>query len=609
MKRRPPKRDPDTLTDLRDLRVGLYVRVSLADDEDKRKAKLQQDLKKLVAKQTEDQKNVGLDWAKRVGANVVDIYSDPDISASRFTDKVRPEFERLLGDIADGKLDAVWFWELSRSSRRLDVFAKLRNLCRDMGVLWVIKDRVYDPDAYMDMLAPTIMAAMDEVSSEQSSERVQRGKKSSARTGRRAGKVPYGYRADYDRDGKYLRDEPDLFDGNGRPVEDSPAAVVREIFARVLGGYSLVGIARDLNERGIRTKGDKNNPAGYPWDKFKIRYIALSPTYLGKRVFQVGDGIPQSDRVKMVLDGVETKWPPLVDAETFWAVHRLLSDPSRHTGGSRPGRKSTTLLSSLARCAECGGKLIRKNATERRPAAGMSYFCNDRSCVGIRRDMLDDYVEKIIVRWLSDPDVVADLTRAEDSAAAVQARGDLEQLRAELAGLYRDAKAGRVSPVIATATEKGLQERIDDAEQRIQAATLPPVLRGNIGPQAEAGWKQLDLEVKRAIIRAVADIRVRTVGHGSPQGGGPVPARDRVEWRWLIGPDAQPAETVVLGGGKDALRQAQQQRQDTAVELRRQGLTYEQIAQEVGVSTTTVWTWLKRLGLTEAQPAEGGSRT
>ena len=133
----------------------------------------------------------------------------------------------------------------------------------------------------------------------------------------------------------------------------------------------------------------------------------------------------------------------------------------------------------------------------------------------------------------------------------------------------------------------------------MQAATLPPVLRGNIGPQAEAGWAALDMEVKREVIRTVADIRVRTVGRGAHRG--PVAARDRVEWRWLIGP----AEDVIpSGGGKDALRQAQQARQDTAVELRRQGLTYEQIAQEVGVSTSTVWTWLRQLGLT-AQPAEG----
>jgi site-specific DNA recombinase len=146
-----------------------------------------------------------------------------------------------------------------------------------------------------------------------------------------------------------------------------------------------------------------------------------------------------------------------------------------------------------------------------------------------------------MIRWLSDPDVAADLTRGDDSAAAALARGDLERFRGELADLYRDAKAGRVSPVIATASEKGLQERIHDAEQQVQAASLPPVLRGRIGPQARAGWEALDLEVKRQIIRVVADIRVQAVGRGGHRGG-PTPAKDRVTWRWLLGPDAARSE-------------------------------------------------------------------
>jgi hypothetical protein len=272
-----------------------------------------------------------------------------------------------------------------------------------------------------------------------------------------------------------------------------------------------------------------------------IRGIALSPTYIGKRVHQVGEGIRQADRVKMVVDGVETKWPPLVDPETFWAVHRILDDPARKTTRSGP-RTGIYLLSSVARCAECGGKLAVKKtpANNRRTVFKMAYTCRDRACVGIGLDLLDDYAEEVMVRWLSDPDVVADLTRVDDSPAATLARADLERLRADQEALYRDARTGRVSPVIATTTEQGLKQRIHEAEQQIQAATLPPVLRGNIGPQAKAGWEALDLEVKRQIIRDTADIRVQSVGRAHR--GGPVAAQDRVTWRWLLGPDAEPAE-------------------------------------------------------------------
>jgi hypothetical protein len=141
----------------------------------------------------------------------------------------------------------------------------------------------------------------------------------------------------------------------------------------------------------------------------------------------------------------------------------------------------------------------------------------------------------MMIRWLSDPDVVAELTRLDDSSeAASLERGELERLNVELRRLYRDTRAGRISPVIATGAEQGLQERIRKTEQRIQEATLPPVLRGNVGAEARARWEQLDIEVKREIIRVTADIRVRQVskyGHRR----GPVPPEDRVTWRWLLG--------------------------------------------------------------------------
>jgi DNA invertase Pin-like site-specific DNA recombinase len=533
MKRRPTRTNP---TDLTDLRAGLYVRVSAADAEDKAKKKrlqTQHDVQKLIAKQTEDQKKVGLEWAEREGVNVVDVYSDPDFSASRFGTKERPEYARLLRDVAAGKLDLLWFWELSRSQRQLKDYAHLRDLCRDQGVRWVIRDRVYDPDDYRDMLPTTILAAVDEVSSEQTSERVERGKRFSAQAGKRPGRAPYGYRARYDPDGT-PHDEPDQYDGEGVPIADSPADVVKEIFARILAGHSITNIRHDLDKRGITTT------AGYPWANSKIRGIATNPAYIGKRVHQVGDGIRQTDRVKAILPGVETEWPALVDEETFWEVHRILDDPARKTTRNGP-RTGVYLLSGIARCAECGGKLAVKKtpANNARTRFKDSYSCRERVCVGIGMEALDLYVEDLMVTFLCDPRVLAYLTKATDSPAAALARADLVRLRAELDEVYRQVRAGRLTAMMATASEAGYLERIREAEQQIAATTPRSVLRGTIGPEAADKWAKSPMEVKRAIIRETADIRVHRVGHGGRgPDGGPVPARDRVTWRWLLGPDA-----------------------------------------------------------------------
>ena len=501
-RRRPAARRD--VNDLTDLRGGIYCRVSQDRDG--------------TEKSTEDQEAEGRRWSGRQHVLLAEVYRDNDRSASRFATKDRPEFDRLLGDIEAGKLDVVWFWELSRSQRRLDVFASLRDLCRDMGVLWVIRDRVYDPANYADMMTLGMLSVIGENESEMTSQRVLRGKASSAAAGRPLGQIPYGYKRRYDERTKQLiAQEPDLWDGDGRAIEDSPAGIVREIFTRIAAGEPVMRIMRDLNDRGIPSP-----KRGGRWSHTVILSTAKRRAYIGQQVHR-GE----------VLEGVTTVWPALIEPETFWAVQRVLSDPARQT--SRPAR-AKWLLSNQIRCDECGGRMrVARNQRKVNgaPFTYVTYQCTYKSCTGITASIADEYAEEVIIRYLSRPDVCAQVRDSADSAEVMHARADAEQLRTELAQLYRDIDDDKVSAVIGTQREKVLQKRIGEAEQRAEAVALPPVLRGNIGPQARAGWALLDLAVKRQIIADVADIRVRPVGRGRR-----VHPADRIVWTWLRGPDA-----------------------------------------------------------------------
>jgi site-specific DNA recombinase len=501
MRRRPHvKRD---ITNLTGLRVGLYCRVSQDRDG--------------TEKSVDDQEAVGRGWVEAAGAVVADIYRDADRSASRFATREREEFTRLRHDIEAGKLDMVWFWELSRSQRKLGVFADLRDLCRNQGVAWVIRDRVYDPHSYADMMTLGMLSVIGENESELTSERVRRGQASSATAGRPHGKTPYGYRRDYDRaTRRFLRQEPNIWDDDGQAKEASPAWVVREIFARFAAGTGIHGIAQDLNDRGIPA------PAGGRWVQPTIRQMLLSPTYIARRVYQ-GE----------IVEGVTPLWDPLVDEETFWTCRRILSDPRRTT--TRPSR-ARHLLSYLARCGECGGPLnLRPNGREH-GYDYQHYTCYDGCGISIAQARLDDYVEEVIVRWLSSPAVFADLTQGGDSEAAAQARADAEQLRADLAEWRQLAKAGKVTATTFAEVEQNRLAGIAEAEQREQDAALPAVLVGNVGPEAAGRWEKLETAVKRQLIREVASIRVRRVGKGQWR---KITVADRVDWRWLLGPDVE----------------------------------------------------------------------
>jgi site-specific DNA recombinase len=503
-RKRQSKRD---LSNLAGLRVGLYCRVSQADPDNPDPRE----------KSTQDQEAVGRKWAEQVGAQVVDVYSDEGVSASRFTDKERAEYNRLIEDVETGKLDVLWFWEQSRLSRRQAEYFHLVDLCRNKGVLWVNQDRVIDPSDYKDTLAPGIMASIDAISSEQTSERVRRGMESIALAGRPTGKNLYGYRRIYDPITRRLeRVEPDVIDGGGAAVEDSPAAVVREIFERLAAGDTLNSIRLDLQARGIPS------PAGTEyWYGQTVRGLARNPSFIGRRIHQ-GE----------VLSGVEAMWPPLVDETLFWTVQRILTDPKRTE--RRPAR-ARYLLSGVIRCAVCGRKLQgNSNRRTSQPNWVGDYICRDQGCVGIGISRMDAFVERIVTMWLSDPDVFAALLSVDDSAATAQARADADRAHVELEQWRKAAETGEITLASFKRVEKGLLARIADAERRTLSMTVPAALRGRIGPHAEEAWydeQVTPLEIKRQIIAAIADIRVRPVGTGFRYD----PAY-RVEWRWLMGP-------------------------------------------------------------------------
>lgn len=516
MPRRPlAKRD---LNHLEGLRVGLYCRVSKLS----RKQKAERADWGDQAKSVGDQEAVGLAWIAKRGCTLAAQYRDADRSASRFARKEREEYNRLLGDIKADKLDILWVWELSRAARRLTVLAQLIEDCQEHGVLLAIKDDVHDLSRSSSALVLSILGAISQLESDQISERSQRGLASIAAAGRPHAFPPYGYRRVYDEvTRQLLRQEPDILDGDGRLLEDSPAYVVREIYARIAAGDSLRAISRDLLARGIPApKG------GERWRHSTLRRIALNPTYAGRRVHQ-----------GKVLEGVAPMWPALVEDATFAACGRILRDEERMKT-LKPG-KARHLLSHIACCGKCDAPLEWRMRNTQRPPLAV-YQCFDCKGVVIKADPLDQHVEGKIVEWLADPVVFADLAASTDDDAADAARADAQQLRDELADLRQRAKAGTISVAGYAALEPGLLERLAEAEQREQAVRLPQPLVGNIGPQAKAKWATLSLPAKRDVVRTVAEIRVHPLRNGQRRSA----IAERITWTPLFGPGAETADST-----------------------------------------------------------------
>ncbi|MBB4960251.1 recombinase family protein [Micromonospora polyrhachis] len=481
--------------------------------------------KKEQGKSVSDQGNLNLAEIHRNGWSEAASFTDNNLSASRHATKEREDFERMMDGIRAGRYDVLVVWEVSRKERDLAVFVKIRDLCHEVGLyFWLVGGVLFDLRDKNDRMMLGFQAVQAEWLADSIRDNVLRGINGAAEAGRPHGKVTYGYRRIYDQRTKaLLRQEPDTetrqaVAADGTVTEYSHAQVVRDNFRKISEGMPLTVREAELNQLGIPA------PQGGVWRRGVLRKQVMNPAYIGKRVLRgeiVGDGI----------------WPALVDEETYWSVVRMLADPSRTT--TRPAR-AVHLLSYIVRCGVCGGPLSSQKVN-RHGWTGQVYSCLHKRCAAVKAEYLDEYVQRVVVAWLSRPDVYEILSTAgaSDEEAAF-ARAEAQRLRGELEDWRKLGEEGDVTAIAYARAEKRLLAKIAEHEQRAAEAGVPAVLRGRIGDQAVPAWQVLgdDVAVKREIIRLVADIKLLRAGFkGERRSFG----RHRLDWRWKFGPQDQQA--------------------------------------------------------------------
>jgi DNA invertase Pin-like site-specific DNA recombinase len=539
-------------TDLAGKRSAGYFRVSSNPDETEQRS-------------VDEQKTEYWPWVKRTGVisrDPDDAFEDDDRSASIFARTQRENFTRLREAIESGRYQVIWFWSTSRQTRGDVNIYELAKVSADHGVLWCMAGQLLNPANEDDLLFLGIHHLMDRQYAWRISKDVRRAKHNDAYAGKPSAGAPYGYKHVHDFEvlvkgrPKYLRTEPNLHDGNGRAIADTPAYIVREIFDRVHGGESIHGIRRSLENRRIPLPRKPHVHTEYPyrWNSSTIKAILTNPAYIGKRTHHI-DELPLKDRHKAVLDGVQTTWPALVTEEQWWAVQRILADPERLR--YRAGPQRSHLLTTIACCAECGGPLAAGLRPERGYKTPM-YRCHYHGCVSIREDWLDAYADDRIVSWAADREVYAHLwqRREDDNATATAARADVERLR----HLIEEARANGEDPdadaVFWERRARALSAKLAEAEELARPASLSPVLAGLIGDGAADKWWKLRQDnpaAARQVIQMVASISIRK-GAGRTENGVRVFSPARVGWAWKLGP-GQTSEPVFGEAAPDPARE------------------------------------------------------
>lgn len=463
------------------LRVGLYGRVSIDTRE---------------GRSVDSQLEVGRRWAQQNRHHVVGEYRDDGISAYD-NRKHRPAWRKVMGDLAAGRMDVLWIWELSRASRDREVYGELMKACSRAGVLISVNGKEHDVRRADDGFILDMGMAIAVRESAMISERVRRATDAAAEQGRPWGSIPFGYRREYDAtSGLPVRQVPD----------ETTGPVVREIVARVLAGDSLHGIAVDLNRRGVATpqmvRDARLNRVGVPrggWNNPKLRKLLSSPTISGWRVHR---GEPVR----------EANWEPLVSVADHQAALGIINAEGRRT---QRGTAAKHLLSGIATCGVCGGWL-RHYSNRGRPA----YGCNGRNGTGtghVSRASapLDALVVTAVVARLSDPGLLQAVAtaRAGEMDRAAEAQRRIGDLRARLGQAEQAAVAGSMSFEAFGRMEAQFAAQIRAAEQELaRTSSLPAPVVGLAGPTAAELWDspvvQGDVELQRLCVRSLLTITV-----------------------------------------------------------------------------------------------------
>jgi DNA invertase Pin-like site-specific DNA recombinase len=284
----------------------------------------------------------------------VDIYADEGITGRTF-DK-RPDFQRMMGDCRNGKIDLILVKAVSRFGRNtMEAVRYIREL-RGLNVEVYFEDQnISTSDQSMELYLNSYCAIAQE-------ETVSFSKN-----------MLWSYRKRME-NGTFTNCKPifgyDL-DGGTLVINPDEAEVVRRIFSDYLSGKGIRQITGELTEKGVRKKYGVSC-----WRCEMVNYILTNERYMGDALLRkkcTADAFPfakcqnkgQKDQY-YVTDSHEG----IISKEDFGKVQVLLA---KKRVCRLAAQRKKYIFTRCIRCAECGSALTRKTS------GGKAYWiCRNR---------------------------------------------------------------------------------------------------------------------------------------------------------------------------------------------------------------------------------------
>lgn len=414
-------------------------------------------------------------------------YQDDGISAADGHLQQRVGLLQLLADAERGLFDLVAVVGIDRFSRADDLIERyaVLGMLQRHGIL--IADAhtgsVYDLNTEDGALYVGLGAHFAARDRRKIVEQMERGRRYAIAENRKpAGVDPYGYAHDAT---------------TGRLVERADEAiVVRQIFERVVAGWTCARIAWDLNDRCVPLRARRNQAQA--WTRPRVYQIVRAPLYLGQYI------VKRAEDLAIVV-------PQIIDDETWHAARQALS-ARRSTPQTRSATRPTivALAQGISRCARCGASMWLTRTQKRGRVIAYYYACvarlrptrPEQRCPARYRRVAD--VDATLWHLIRDLMIAGWRTLAEEIRAAGACDPDdetqaIERLQQQLARLERAQstalghhRRGTIETSVLNRELKTIKSEMD--ETRAMLARLQQHTRTQ--------WTPQDLEITFEHIRA-----------------------------------------------------------------------------------------------------------
>lgn len=345
------------------VKAALYVRLSNEDNGGKGTDSIHNQLELL------------LNFAEGIeNIEIVETYTD---NGRTGTDFDRPEWERMLQDVKEQKVNCIIVKDLSRFARNyLEAGDYLEKIFPFLGVRFIAVNDQFDSEGEIfrekDLITEFKNLANDYYSKD-ISKKIMASFDTKKGQGQFIGSMaPYGY----------------ILQENHFVIDEPAAAVVRRIFSMKMQGKSFYEIAKVLNQEGVPSPSRYAGERGVKkykgcshilWQPQAVSRIIYNRVYVGDLVqgkynCSIYSKEKQGKRKEESWEIARDAHPAIVDRESFDSIQKI-RERNRRVWQDKQGEKGyENVLEGILVCGICH-HVLRRNKDVRKGKAQYYFYC------------------------------------------------------------------------------------------------------------------------------------------------------------------------------------------------------------------------------------------